>query len=79
MNAYSSFLFAEPGFLEGAARVIDWRGLLNEYNRSPSAEVADFLAIRSDWIAVGSDLVCAIDKYEYQHSKKPGAEGVEAE
>ena len=34
MSYYSSFLFAEPSFLEGMARVVDFGGTLNEYNRS---------------------------------------------
>lgn len=55
MNS-STFLFAEPSFTEGIARVVDLGGALNVYNSSASPEEADWLAIFADWRAVGEDL-----------------------
>lgn len=75
---HSSILFAEPGFLEGAARTMDWMGLFNEYNRSPSGEIADFLAIRADWCAVGDDLRNAIAHEQRANLKQVGPTSVEA-
>ena len=60
MGNYSRFLFAEPSFREGMARVLDLGGLLNEYNSSPTGRLADYFALRSDWLAVGRELSRAI-------------------
>ncbi|MFO0966852.1 MAG: hypothetical protein U0793_14865 [Gemmataceae bacterium] len=62
MSTLSTFLFAEPSFAEGMARAIDLGGTLNEYNRSPSGELADYFALSADWRAVGCDLQVAADK-----------------
>ena len=56
VGRYSDLLYAEPSFLEGIARVTDLGATLEEYNTSPSGELADFYAIRSDWRQVGEDL-----------------------
>ena len=53
-------LFARPSLIEGVARVMDFGGVLDEYNSSPTPLEADALAIRSDWIAVGNDVKAAI-------------------
>lgn len=60
MGSYSRFLFAEPSFREGMARVLDLGGTLNEYNYSRSGRLADYFALRSDWLAVGHDIWQAI-------------------
>ncbi len=57
---YTNLLYARPTFLSGVARVLDLGGTLNSYNRSVSPEVADRLALASDWFAVGQDLRRAI-------------------
>lgn len=59
MSELSSFLFAEPSFIEGMARVLDLGGTLNEYNSSKTAKQADFFALRADWRAVGKDIQSA--------------------
>lgn len=59
MDSYSEILFARPSFTEGVGRVVDMGGTLNEYNNSPSGQQADYYALRSDWIAVGSALRAA--------------------
>jgi hypothetical protein len=60
---YSDFLFARPSFLEGVARVIDTAGALNQYNRMPSAQEADALAMWSDWAAVGAEIAAAAAQF----------------
>ena len=57
-------LFANPSFITGMARILDLGTTLNEYNSVPSPEVADFLAIKSDWMEVGADLFSAIRNYD---------------
>lgn len=53
----SDFLFARPSFWAGFGRSIDLAGMFDEYNSSPTPEVADARAIRSDFNTVGRDLV----------------------
>ncbi len=59
MGKYSTFLYADPSFSEGMARVLDFGDTLTEYNRSPSPERADAIAIAADWRAVIEDLAQA--------------------
>jgi hypothetical protein len=54
MGHYSDFLFAAPSFTEGAARLFDFGGTLQEYNTSRTPEEADALAAYADWAAVGN-------------------------
>lgn len=56
MGDRSFYLFARPSFIEGAARLLDWGGTMNEYNSSPDGATADVRALRNDWRAVGDDL-----------------------
>ena len=53
---FTAFLFARPSALEGVARLMDFIGALNEYNRSVDP---DAIAIRNDWRAVGDDIAAA--------------------
>lgn len=59
MSKYSTFLFANPSFAEGMARVLDMGGTLNVYNASSTERQADYLALLADWLAVGEDLLRA--------------------
>ncbi len=59
MSEYGFVLYAQPSFLEGMSRLIDFTGSLNTYNISLSPEEADFRAILSDWEAVGSGILLA--------------------
>ena len=49
----SDFLFAQPSFLSGAARVLDMASGFDDYN---SAEDPDSMAIAADWCVIGDDL-----------------------
>ncbi|MCB1201326.1 MAG: hypothetical protein KDK41_11835 [Leptospiraceae bacterium] len=60
----SDYLFAEESFLTGLARVLDIGGTFNQYNTAPSEELADGIAIASDWQAVGKDIQAGINQYE---------------
>ena len=62
MGSYSDLLFARPSFFEGAGRILDFGDTLTEYNSSPTPEQADYLALLSDWCAVGEDLRRALDR-----------------
>jgi hypothetical protein len=57
------YLFSRPTFLEGYGRILDVLGVLNSYNKSPSAEEADFIALRNDWKAVGQDIKKSMNEY----------------
>ena len=68
----SDFLFARPSLLSGAARVLDFMGLFDSYNVSPTPEHADQRAMFADWRSVGNDLYWVM-------SQHPAEECVEQE
>lgn len=63
MSENFGLLFATPTFLEGAARSLDLGDTFTNYNTSRSDSEADFLAIRSDWRAVGEDFDSVLSDY----------------
>ena len=60
----TAFLYARPSSIEGLGKLIDFDGTMLEYNFSPSASVADYLALCSDWSLVGLDLEDSIRTFE---------------
>jgi len=66
----SSFLYAEPSFWEGAARLFDFGGTMLEFNRCVAPEQADFFALRADWRAVGDDIRRAHRLFEKQQKQR---------
>uniref|UniRef100_E6Q0D5 Uncharacterized protein n=1 Tax=mine drainage metagenome TaxID=410659 RepID=E6Q0D5_9ZZZZ len=60
----SDFLFAQPSFGSGVARVFDLWGQLDDYNRSDTPSEADAKAIAADWLVIGQDIFDALDQYE---------------
>lgn len=65
----TDFLFAQPSFVSGAARILDMWGTFDEYNRSETALEADEKAIAADWIIVGQELNGAIGQYDVEAEK----------
>lgn len=70
-NARSTFLFAIPTFISGAARVLDLYGVYDAYNTSSTEYEADYKALLSDWRMVGEDILVAMKTFE--HSLPPGS------
>jgi hypothetical protein len=64
MGTRSTFLFPQASFREGIARLMDYSGSLNLYNRSETPEEADFRALRADWEQVGIDLKNAMSAFD---------------
>ncbi len=64
MNDLSDFLFARPSFIEGIARLLDFGGTLQEYNRSVTPSQADHRALCMDAEVIGDDLRAVINSYE---------------
>ena len=58
------FLFSNPSFISGMSRVLDLGSTLNEYNSTLTSNMADYLAISSDWEVVGKDLREAVKSYK---------------
>jgi hypothetical protein len=58
----TGFLFADPSFISGAARVMDLWGQFDDYNLSETTKEADAKAIASDWLVVGNDIQEAIEE-----------------
>jgi hypothetical protein len=67
MHDLSTFLFARPSALEGAARILDFGNTLNEYNTSLSPAQADELALRADWQAVGNSIRESMARFAREH------------
>jgi len=65
-NSLSTYLFAEPNFLDGFAFIIDIGANLKTYNFSKSNKESDYKALFTDWAMVGKDLEDAINNFEYQ-------------
>ena len=51
----TDFLYARPSISEGIGRNIDFFGSLNSYNYSLNEEMADKIALASDFYAVYED------------------------
>lgn len=64
ISGKSSFLFAYPSFTRGMARVLDLGATYVPYNQSESGDIADFKALRSDWLQVGEDIKNSMERYE---------------
>jgi len=60
----SDFLFAQPSFASGAARVLDLFGTFDAYNISDTTQEADAKALAVDWLIVGQELSEAIERQE---------------
>lgn len=63
----TTFLVPSPSFLEGVGRLFDFGDVLNQYNRSESAEEADRIALQMDVEAVADDLRTAMARFEETH------------
>jgi hypothetical protein len=59
-RAVATFLFASPSFTSGVARLLDFNGAFDTYNRSRNEAEADFRATLCDWTIVGNDLSDAV-------------------
>ena len=64
----SDFLFAEPSFFSGAARLLDLWGQYDQYNQSLTPAEADARAIAADWIITGQDLQDAMEEFNSEEA-----------
>jgi hypothetical protein len=60
----TDFLFAQPSFILGIARLTDLKRTLVEYNSVFSPEMADSIALRCDMRVIGQDLHFVLGKLE---------------
>jgi hypothetical protein len=66
----TGFMFGNPSFASGAARVLDIMGTFDDYNVSSSPQEADQNALTADWIAVGHDIYRAIEMEMSEDNQK---------
>lgn len=66
----SDFLFAQPSFVRGIAKILDIGATSKVYNSSHSGDEADFKALASDWNITGEDMREALNDYEKQYKKE---------
>ena len=72
------FLFARPSFVVGTASILDFGNTLFVYNVSPTPEIADYMAMRNDWVIVGDDLRLAVGTEKattQEHTPQPSLVG----
>lgn len=60
----SDYLFAQPSFLSGMGRVMDLGGAFDDYNFSPTPQMADARGLVADVAAVGREMREAIVRVE---------------
>jgi hypothetical protein len=65
-STITTFLFSTPSFASGVARLLDFNGTFDVYNRSRTEEEADAHAMLSDWLTVGNDLSNAIASFSQE-------------
>jgi hypothetical protein len=70
--SFDDYIFATPGFLRGAARVLDFGGNLGKdsFLVSESPAEADRRAIASDWRVTGRDLNQALEAVDGEVTSK---------
>jgi hypothetical protein len=64
----TDFLVEQPSLHSGMARLFDFYGLYDAYNRCPDEAQADSMALLSDWMIVGDDIQSAM--FEHQRLRK---------
>ena len=64
----SDFLFTSPSFASGIARLVDLLNELDDCNHVPTSAMADAVAARVDWQAVGGDLASAMSCWRIDES-----------
>jgi len=62
-------LYANPSFLEGVARILDFGNALSTYNESKNGKEADSKALNSDWSVIGQDIRDATARFGKEHQK----------
>jgi len=66
-NVYNSETFRlfrnRPSFVDGVSALLDISDTANRYHINNTPKEADLNAIHSDWLAVGQDMVHAIENY----------------
>jgi hypothetical protein len=50
----------------GMARLFDFGGTLNVYDRSVTPQQADYFAIASDWQAIGDDFRIVLGRVDHE-------------
>jgi hypothetical protein len=77
----STFLFAQPRFGFGVARLLDLGANFNYYNISHSPAEADAKALLADWYVVSDDLLNAMHDIDsegcWPHAQEKAAPSVE--
>ena len=67
MQSLSDYLFAQPSFLGGMARIFDFGGSLNTFNEAHSTSEADALGHAVDWDAIARDFTAAFEQFKCDH------------
>ena len=66
----TDFLFAQPSFLTGIARLVDICGLMDDYHPRRTEQEADARGLYSDWRITGEDLLRALQTAEEEDAAR---------
>lgn len=67
----SDYLFPEGGYILGMGSILNIKGDYFSYNSSPNKQLADYLALQSDWGVVAKDIKDAISETVKSDDRKP--------
>lgn len=70
-RANNYFLFARPSFWAGAGQIMDFGNSMIAYNVSPTPELADYFAMKNDWMLVAKDIRHAIHLMGADQEQQP--------
>ena len=59
---------ANPSFLEGVSRILDFGNTLKGYDEAPQGWEADYYALYADWSMVGRDIVEATLRFKHEQA-----------
>ena len=70
----SDYLFAQPSYLSGVARLLDLGGIYDDYNTSASPLIAEETAMMADALATARDIFSARQAMEVEVRKRKHAQ-----
>ena len=65
-----SYLYSQPEFWSGFARLLDFGNTYDQYNRAPVPKQADALGLLWDWATVSDDLRNGVSIFEAKYSSE---------
>ena len=65
-----SYLYSQPEFWSGFARLLDFGNTYDQYNRAPGPKQADALGLLWDWAAIADDVRQSVVIFEAKYGSE---------